>query len=94
MLFKEMSQRPPKDVLEAILNLEDNADFKTIMDYIALSGKTCAVRACYQHETIMSGKLAGGFMALSEIEELVAGAGKLLESIKAKEKPAPRNTFA
>ena len=95
MLLKDnKSKNHPEEVLEAVLSLEGNADFETIMEYIATSKVNCAHQACYNPDKELSGRYSGGYIALIEFQGLVGGAKKELESIRTKSKPEDKKTFA
>ena len=86
MLLKEKNGTFPKDMLKAIISLDGNPDFKEIMDYLVASKAVCAETSCLQADDGTAKRLAGGYMALAQIEKLVKSAEEELEKAKTKEK--------
>lgn len=75
-----------KEVLEAILDLENNPSFNVIMLYLNKAQVHCSQQACIQQDDSFAKKYAGGFMTLKEFCALVYDAEERLARLKGKKK--------
>ena len=72
----------PKEVRRAIVRLNDDEDFQLFKDFLIVNQSNCAQQSCLTPHDDLSKKLAGGYIALLELNQLISTAEEELKKIK------------